>query len=236
MKHIFFDLDRTLWDFEKNSENALKQIFENYNFIEHIRSFSAFHSKYKKINSELWNLYGKGKLEKPVLRYKRFHETLLFFNIDDIDLAKQIAEEYVKTSPYQTILFPGAHQVLDELKNNGYQLHIITNGFKEVQHIKLQESKLTPYFDVIVCSEETGKTKPAKEVFDFALKKANANPKESIMIGDDYRVDVLGAERFGMPGILFDPHQHHKFGTHPWHIKTLGELPGLLPWIEKSRI
>lgn len=236
MKHIFFDLDRTLWDFEKNSENALRIIFDEKKLGEKVRSFQSFHTKYKKVNSELWTLYGKGKLDKDRLRIKRFIDTLDHFGVKDMDLTHQLSQDYIRISPYQTELFPNTHETLQWLKDNDYQLHIITNGFKEVQHIKLNQSKLDHYFDVILCSEEVGKTKPAKEVFEHALFKANTSIEKSIMIGDDYRVDVLGAERHGMPGVLFDPNQHHKSGTHEWHIKDLNEIPSLLPWIEKSRM
>lgn len=236
MKHIFFDLDRTLWDFETNSQNALHQLYENENLGDSIRSFQSFHTKYKKINAELWNLYGKGKLPKDKLRVKRFRDTLLHFGIDNKELSEKLSTDYVKISPFQTELFPNTHETLTWLRNNDYILHVITNGFKEVQHIKLNQSKLKDYFDVVLCSEEVGKTKPAKEVFQHALQLANAKNDKSIMIGDDYRVDVIGAERQGIQGVLFDPHQYHKFGTHEWHIKNLDEIPALLPWMEKTRL
>ena len=182
MKHLFFDLDRTLWDFEKNSETALNILYDELNLDNHLRSFRSFHTKYKKINGELWDQYSKGKITKDLLRVKRFQDTLAHFDVKSKDLSHSLAEGYVSISPYQTNLFPDAIETLEKLKNDNFELHIITNGFLEVQHIKLDKSGLKPYFDVILCSEEVGKNKPSRMVFDHALDLAKAKNDESIMI------------------------------------------------------
>ncbi len=236
MKHIFFDLDRTLWDFDTNSKTALEIMFEEHNLGDRMRSFQSFYTTYKKINGKLWRSYGNGKITKDVLRVKRFDDTLKCFQIDDGDLATKLGEDYLNISPYQTNIFPGAIETLKELKGNDHELHIITNGFKEVQAIKLKNSGLSDFFDIVVCSEEVGKNKPAPEVFHHATSLANANPSDSLMIGDDYLVDVVGAERFGMKGILFDPHHSYRDGTHEWHINSLDKIPGIVPWIKKSTL
>lgn len=234
MKHLFFDLDRTLWDFETNSQTALGILYEDHRLGDHMRSFNSFHKTYKKINAKLWHMYGQGNLSKDELRVKRFNDTLKSFQVNDFELAKKLGEGYVNISPYQTNLFPGAIQTLEDLKKEDYILHIITNGFKEVQYIKLEKSGLLEYFDIIVCSEEVGKNKPAPEVFHHALSLAKGEKEQSVMIGDDYLVDVIGAERYGFKGILFDPFSKYKEGTHEWHINALEKIPGLLPWIKKS--
>ncbi|MCH2230944.1 MAG: YjjG family noncanonical pyrimidine nucleotidase [Crocinitomicaceae bacterium] len=236
MKHLFFDLDRTLWDFEKNSEAALNLLYEDLKLGDHIRSFRSFHTTYKKINADLWHQYGTGKLSKSDLRIKRFNDTLKKFDVQNEKLAIKLGEGYIKTSPYQTNIFPQTIETLTNLKNDGYKLHIITNGFKEVQFIKLEKSKLIDFFDVIVCSEDVGKNKPAKDVFDHAMHLAKAEGRDSLMIGDDYLVDVVGAEKAGMKGILFDPNKTYREGTHEWHISRLNEIPGLIPWINKSML
>jgi len=236
MKHLFFDLDRTLWDFEKNSEIALQIIYDDLQLSEHIRSFILFNTAYKKINTKLWHQYGSGKITKAELRIKRFIDTLKKFDVHNEELAIQLCDGYVKTSPYQTNIFPNTRETLANLKTEGYELHIITNGFTEVQYIKLEKSKLIEYFDVIVCSDEVGKNKPARDVFDYAMYHAKAKPSESIMIGDDYLVDIVGAEKAGMQGILFDPKKSYREGTHEWTINNLNEIPGLIPWIKKTTL
>lgn len=236
MKHLFFDLDRTLWDFEKNSETALRILFEDLELRNHVKDFESFHKTYKKINAKLWHSYGSGKLSKEVLRVKRFDDTLKSFQVDYQELANKLAEGYVAISPRQTHVFPGTHDTLDTLKKEGYEMHIITNGFKEVQFIKLENSNLSNYFDVIVCSEDVGKNKPAPDVFHHAMNQAKAKPEESVMIGDDFKVDILGAERVGMSAILFDPNREYNDRVHEWRIYSLDRIPEILPWIAKGRL
>ena len=236
MKHLFFDLDHTLWDFEKNSQAALEILYEELELKKHLPSFRRFHTSYRKVNAELWQLYGKGKLDKSVLRVKRFSDTFKKFNFDNKELAGKMAQRYVEVSPYQTNLFPHSIETLAALKNEGYKLHIITNGFKEVQHIKLEKSQLIQYFDVILCSEEVGKNKPHKSVFIEALRRAKATSEESIMIGDNYIADIIGAEKVGIPGILFDPHNNHTNVKHEWRINSLNKIQETIPWIINSRM
>ncbi len=236
MKNIFFDLDHTLWDFEKNSQTALEIIFEELELIKHLPSFRRFHTTYRKVNGNLWKLYGKGKIEKSVLRVKRFHDTFQHFDYNDMKMAEKIAQRYVEVSPYQTNLFPHSIETLEALSKEGYRLHIITNGFKEVQHIKLEKSGLINFFDVVLCSEEVGKNKPHKDVFQEALKRAQTSSSDSIMIGDNYIADIIGAEKVGITGILFDPHKSHKFGTHEWHIQSLNQVQETIAWIKNSQL
>lgn len=235
MKHLFFDLDHTLWDFDTNSKVALNKIYDDLDLDNELRSFRSFHTTYKKINNKLWNQYGQGKISKDTLRVKRFHDSLKSFQVDNLPLAEKMAEMYVEISPYQTNLFPGAIETLTELQKD-FELHIITNGFKEIQHIKLENSGIRDYFDIILCSEEVGKNKPAPEVFHFAMDQAGTHSKESLMVGDNYKCDILGAERVGMPAILFDPHSSYREGTHEWQIKHLNRVPELIPFIRQSLI
>lgn len=234
MKHLFFDLDRTLWDFEANSEKALELLFDEMNLSKHMRSFQSFHTTYKKINAHLWFLYSKNQISKDLLRVKRFRDTFRSFDFVNDQLADELAEAYVKTSPHLTQLFPHTKETLNELKNSGYSLHIITNGFREVQSIKLEKSGLIDYFDIVVCSEDIGYQKPSIHVFNHALKQAKSRPEESVMIGDSIQSDVIGAENAGIKAVLFDPNFQYKEGTHKWMIRSLKEIPELLPWIKKT--
>ncbi len=232
-KHLFFDLDRTLWDFEKNSEIALFKLFNELGLNEAIDSFDLFHTNYKKTNALLWKEYGAGRLSKENLRNDRFRLTLEQFDVNNPDLVTKISDGYVELSPQQTALFPHAHETLDYLQKEGYNMHIITNGFKEVQYIKLNKSGLDHYFDVIVCSEDVGQNKPSPAIFKHSLDSANAKAADSVMIGDDYEVDVVGAQNYGMYGILFDPENSFKHFQEQHRIQSLNELPGLLPFIFK---
>jgi len=229
--HLFFDLDRTLWDFETNSENALKQLFDEKDLLGKIPSFEKFLKVYKKQNSILWHEYGKGNITKEFLRIARFSDTFAQFQISDTQLAEQFDTDYLTISPQQTSLLPNTHESLAYLKKLGYKMHIITNGFKEVQHVKLEKSNLKHYFDLILCSEEAGTNKPNKEIFAHAIEKTGAKPHDSVMIGDDYEVDVLGALRFGMHAVHFDPTNKRPARKGEWRVLDLNQISGILPWI-----
>ncbi len=235
-KHLFFDLDRTLWDFEKNSEVALSVLFHELRLNEVIDSFEIFHSNYKKNNAHLWREYGAGRLSKEKLRNDRFKITLEQFEIHSPELVCKISDGYVELSPQQTALFPNAHETLDYLQKEGYNMHVITNGFKEVQYIKLNKSKLDQYFDVIVCSEDVGHNKPSPVIFKYSLEAAKAKAINSVMIGDDYEVDVAGARNYGMHALLFDPYDEKKHLENGERFQNLNEIPSKLPWIFKNVI
>jgi len=225
LNHIFFDLDRTLWDFETNSKAALVQIFDELKLGDHISTFESFYKEYRTVNAAFWDKYSKGIITKSDLRSGRFAHTLEKFSIVNEQLSNELGERYIQVSPYQTNLFPGTKETLSELKNNDHQLHIITNGFKEVQFIKLENSGILNYFDDILCSEEVGVNKPDPLVFRKALERTKAKSMESVMIGDDFNADVLGAEKCGIRGVLFDPHNHYDERSGVERIQSLSEIP-----------
>lgn len=225
---VFFDLDRTLWDFETNSKTAIKTIYNELNLSDSIESFEDFHEVYRKINAKYWDLYSKGEMSREKLRTTRFIDTLKIFKIYDEKLGDTFGELYIQRSPYQTNLFPGTKETLQTLKNDNYKLHIITNGFKEVQFIKLKNSGIIEYFDDILCSEDVGKNKPDPSIFNAALKRTNAAKSKSIMIGDDFKADVLGAESCGIRGVLFDPNNQYHDKKNVERIVTLDKIPEIL--------
>jgi putative hydrolase of the HAD superfamily len=230
-KHLFFDLDRTLWDFERNSEIALAQLFHALHLHERIESFEEFHAVYKVHNARLWKEYGTGRLKKEELRNERFRVALAHFQSDQTEIVQQLSDGYIELSPKQTALFPFAIETLSDLKKEGFRLHIITNGFKEVQFTKLGNSGLLPFFDIIICSEDVGKNKPDPAIFHHALSCANAQAQHSVMIGDDYEIDILGALNAGMHAIFFDPTNQFNHYNEPTRITRLNEIPERLPWI-----
>lgn len=227
-QHVFFDLDRTLWDFERNSETALNQIYEELKLGDHVESFETFMSVYRRVNGQWWDQYRIGKVKKEELRVGRFLDTLKELQAESLEMATQLGERYVQVSPYQTNLLPHTQDTLKELKENNHVLHIITNGFKEVQFIKLRNSKIIHYFDDILCSDEVGVNKPDPLVFKSAMKRTRAKADESIMIGDDFEADVLGAEKVGIKGVLFDPNEHFKANNEVHKIQSLKEVPRIV--------
>ena len=206
INHIFFDLDRTLWDFETNSHEELVNLYHVHKL--HQRGISLqneFIKVYKKINHQCWEDYRKNLITKEKLRSERFMKTLLHFGIDDKKLANELGDDYVHNSPNRTILIDGAIDLLEALKDH-FHMHIITNGFEEVQWVKLRNSKLLPYFKEVITSEAVGVKKPDPKIFQFAVEKANTTVVESVMIGDDLKTDIIGAIQVGMKCIYYNPH------------------------------
>ena len=199
---LFFDLDNTLWDFSANSRVALKQTLEELDLISQPDLFDDYFQLYEQINNSLWSDYRAKKITKQALIVERFSQSLEAFHITHQDW-QAINSHYLVCMGLQTKLFPGTLETLAYLKSKGYQMHIITNGFKEVQHDKLKNSGLSDFFGKIFISEEIHTTKPHRQIFEHALKSSNALKKKSIMIGDSWEIDILGAKEFGMDQIMF---------------------------------
>ncbi|WP_396146338.1 YjjG family noncanonical pyrimidine nucleotidase [Flavobacterium sp.] len=214
---IFFDLDHTLWDFDKNSELAFDKIFKEKHPSIDTKSFVEI---YAPINQACWKLYQFDKISHEELRYKRLKDSFdaLNYSISDEDI-NQISVDYITYLPENNMLFDGAKEVLDYL-NLKYKLHIITNGFAEVQYKKLNNSGISDYFISVTNSEMAGVKKPNPKIFEYALSKANANKQNSIMIGDCIDADVRGALDFGIDAIFFN---ESKIET-PSHIRQVNHL------------
>ncbi|HEY0031375.1 MAG TPA: YjjG family noncanonical pyrimidine nucleotidase [Bacteroidia bacterium] len=225
---IFFDLDHTLWDFNTNSFEALTELSQKYKLTEKgVNSVNTFIEEYLVINDRLWVQYRNGLITKEELRYKRFSLALQKYGIADSDLATAIGNDYIAISPYKTNLFPHAIEALEYLSEK-YPLHIITNGFEEVQHLKLKNCKLDIYFTEVITSERSGFQKPDARMFEFSLTTTNAKQETSLMIGDSLEADIQGARNSGIRQIYFNPGSaiHSEKVTH--EIKNLNELMTLL--------
>ncbi|MGX1023729.1 YjjG family noncanonical pyrimidine nucleotidase [Flavobacterium sp. CS20] len=197
---IFFDLDHTLWDFEKNSEITFNLIFEKHNLNINLNSFLRL---YKPVNMKYWDLYRKNQIDSESLRYYRLKEVFDALNIEsDKKLIDLVAEEYINNLSDQTNLFPDAEQILNYLATK-YRLHIITNGFEKVQHKKIKSSKIDHFFETVTTAEGSGYKKPDKRIFEHALRKAKTHQSKSLMIGDSLEADIQGAKDFGIPAIYF---------------------------------
>jgi putative hydrolase of the HAD superfamily len=225
--HIFFDLDRTLWDFDRNSRQALTELFFRYKLDRYIGDPDEFVDDYHDVNLKLWDLYRKGEMTKDVLRIKRFTISFGHFGIRDPELASDFGDEYLAVSPTKTLLIPHTKEVLDHLSGR-YSLHIITNGFLRTQEIKMKNCGLDKYFQSLTTSETVGHNKPRPEIFHHALTSVQARKNESIMIGDDLEVDVRGARRFGMDQIFLNRDKVNHNEPVTYEIKSLKDLMEIL--------
>ena len=227
-KHVFFDLDRTLWDFDAAAEVAFERIYEQYNLKSlGIPSAHEFHEVYHPLNEQLWVLYRADKITKEDLNRTRFLKPLEHYGIHDVALADHLSEDYVYWSPRIVRLVPGTMELLDYLKPK-YHLHLITNGFQEVQHTKLSGSGMEPYFETLTVSEEVGVKKPNPEIFLYALNKAHATAEESLMIGDEMTVDIDGARAAGIDTVFFNPKGETVEGERTFEVRSLLDILEIL--------
>ncbi|MDB5253310.1 MAG: putative hydrolase of the superfamily [Flaviaesturariibacter sp.] len=229
-KHLFFDLDHTLWDFDANARATLEQLHLDLRLPDRgISDFDKFYTNYIGHNEKLWERYRKGEIRQEELRIKRMWLTLLDFRIADEDLSRQLSELFMQLLPTRTILFPDTLEVLQVLTDRGYQLHLITNGFEQTQHSKLRSSGLDPFFRAVVTSEGSNSLKPQRAIFDYAMEQANASVSESIMIGDNLDVDIAGAMAVGMDQVhvnFIGTEQHIKPTYTVTMLKQLEEIFG----------
>ena len=227
-KHIFFDLDHTLWYFEKNSAETLTELYQQFNLKDFgIDSLERFIKVYQNRNEVMWEQYRYGKIDKDTLRNKRFEFTFDDLGIEEYSLSKALSEEYIRIAPFKTNLFPDAHEVLSYLKEN-YFLHIITNGFVETQYKKMNSSKLTNYFSEIIISEQTGFKKPDPNIFLHAIEKANTKAEESLMVGDNLDVDIAGARSANIDQVYFNPNKSPHQQLTTFETSSLIELKDFL--------
>ena len=227
-KHLFFDLDHTLWDFDANAKVSLLELYDFFNLKEKgVLPFEEFYRHYLHHNQILWDRYHKGFINSEELKWKRMWRTLLEFKIGNEKLAREMSATFLEILPTKKLLFPHTIEILEYLKDKGYKLHLITNGFEKVQWSKINNSGLSKYFTHIITSEASNSLKPKKEIFDYALKLAGAMVEESIMLGDNLDADIQGAFNAGMD-CIFVNHIKQETAIKPTyiihHLKELEEI------------
>ncbi len=224
---LFFDLDHTLWDFDANARDCIYELFKLYK-LDKYADFECFFETYEKHNKRLWAEYEGGNLKKEALRALRFHLTLKDFGLDDYAFAEQFGLAYIQGCPLKTKLFPHTVELLEYLQPR-YRMAIISNGFPEVQDVKLRSCGIDGYFEKVFTSELVGYQKPRPEIFHAATTAFNAKKKHCLMIGDSWANDITGARNYGMDHVFFNPSGTPSAGPAPtFEIRSLKELFSIL--------
>ncbi|WP_194776642.1 YjjG family noncanonical pyrimidine nucleotidase [Pararhodonellum marinum] len=227
-RHLFFDLDHTLWDYDKNVRESLSELYENYQLVNlGIGSFQIFLEAFYAINFQLWKMYDSGEMDKSLLRLERFKRIFHKAGADGNAVPVTFEEDFMFRTSSKPHLLPYSKEILDYLRPN-YDLHIITNGFDESQALKMKASGLTDYFHLVVTSETTGHKKPDPRIFQYAMQQAGAFHRDSLMIGDNPVSDIFGAQQVAMDQVYFDPHQNPIQMKPTYTIRHLKELEDLL--------
>jgi putative hydrolase of the HAD superfamily len=228
-KHLFFDLDHTLWDFDSNARETLQSLHQQHALeLKGIHDFELFYRSYLDHNERLWEKYRNGLIKQQELRYKRMWLTLLDFKLADETLTQVISEQFLELLPTRTRLFPYTLEILKYLRDKGYELHLITNGFDVTQHSKLQSSGLKSFFKEIITSECSNSLKPQKEIFVYAFDRCCADPTECLMIGDSYEADIIGAMNAGIDQVHVNYNRINTPVKPTYTIYELKELENIL--------
>ncbi|AMJ64515.1 YjjG family noncanonical pyrimidine nucleotidase [Hymenobacter sp. PAMC 26628] len=227
-RHLFFDLDHTLWDFETNADETLTTLYDRHGLARHgTFDLPTFKRVYSDVNQALWRLYQANKVTQTQLREVRFVRTLAKLGVAEADVPPTLSAEFTDILPEKSAVFPHTHETLAYLRGK-YTLHLITNGFEDVQHRKLASSNLAQYFDQVITSEHSGHLKPDPRMFAHALQAAGAGAPESLMIGDNLECDVLGAHNAGIDQVYFNPAKRRHFAQVTYEISSLDELRAFL--------
>jgi YjjG family noncanonical pyrimidine nucleotidase len=228
-KHLFFDLDHTLWDFERNSEETLKELFDG---LEMSRlgdfSFEDLMKNFRSINQHLWTLYDYHQIDRQFIRSQRFEMVRQAINAAPNPIFEQLNDIYMERCPQKPHLIPYAGEILAYLAGKNYALHIISNGFEAIQRIKMKNSGILDYFSVIVTSETIAARKPNKEIFDYALQKSNASLENALMIGDNLITDIGGSNNAGIDNLFYNPEKVKHQANVNFEITNLNEIEGIL--------
>ena len=203
-KNLFIDLDDTLYDFSAASREAFEETYELLEYGRFFDSFDHYMSIYKPYNLEMWHLYGEGKITKEELNKRRYSHPLECVGVKDLALADRFCKEALSRIPTKGPLMPGAVELLEYLRPK-YKLFILSNGFKELQSRKMCAAGIDGYFDALILSEDIGVNKPNRELYEYALQKTDATIEESLMIGDMFDTDIVGAANIGMDQLYYNP-------------------------------
>lgn len=227
-KHIFFDLDHTLWDYDTNASEALFELYDHYKFYE-LNSFTKEElvATFFEVNDQLWDLYNQHRIGRGDIRKRRFPQIFQKLRVDEVHLPENLESEYINLAPTKPAVFPDAFEVLEYLAGK-YSLHLITNGFNDIQQVKLKHSQLEKFFEHVITSESSKARKPNRRIFEVAFELTGANIFDSIMIGDNLDSDIAGAKGIEMDHVWFNPKRMATKVTVQHEISNLKQLKSIL--------
>ena len=194
-----------------------------------ILGFSVFRFQqvFHEVNHQLWYEYHLGAIDQDFIRKERIPKVMSALGVNDYQHSSELGKQYLFRCPRKSNLMPNTLEVLDYLKQK-YSMTIITNGFYEVQSVKILNSGLHGYFDRIVTSGEAGCLKPHRGIFDYALDSAKVRGPESVMIGDNPVTDITGAKEAGIDQIYYNSRDCNDTTEPTFSINDLLELKELL--------
>ncbi len=227
-RNLFIDLDDTLWDIHQNGRECLEEIYGDYGYTRYYPTFEDYYAVYMPENNRLWALYRQGEIRKEDLIVERFLAPVRAFGINDADYAKRLSDDFLDRTTRKTKLIDGTMELLEYLQPR-YRMHILSNGFREVQYKKIENSGLKPFFDKIILSEDAGINKPHPDMFTYALKNTNSRRIQTLMIGDSWDADIVGAYQSRIDQLWFNPTGEPPAGFQPTYtVRSLAQIREIL--------
>ena len=231
--NLFIDFDDTLYDTYGNAKIALSELFDEFGWARYFDRLEDFTLPYWQCNIELWSQYAKGRISRPYLLVERFRRPLSCGHHfqPTTEYCLRVSDRFLDLCRTKPGTVPGAHHLMDHLRSRGHRLHLCSNGFREVQYSKLRASRLLHYFDTIILSDDAGANKPLPQFFAYALSQSGATLADTIMIGDNFETDILGAHAFGLRTIYFNRYPrrgHPELPVATWEVHALSEIEQIL--------
>ncbi|MBO0948853.1 YjjG family noncanonical pyrimidine nucleotidase [Fibrella forsythiae] len=227
-KHLFFDLDHTLWDFDRNSSESIAEIYDTYRLAEvGLSSVDAFAETFITVNRQLWRDYDLDLIGHEYIRANRFPMVFRALGVGDTSCCADLNTEYLRLLPQKAHLTDSARDVLEHLHGR-YRMHIITNGFAEIQAVKMAASEIAHFFEEVVTTQSADAKKPNPRIFEYALQATGATVAESLMLGDNYEADILGAKAVGLDTVFYNPKGQQVDEPATYDIRHWNELMGIL--------
>jgi len=214
-QHLFFDLDRTLWDLHAANERTMAVLQAQHAKVLGERNLAHISKQFRQINDHLWTVIQTKGYGVSYVRKRRMLHWLqsmeLSLSAGEINqLSRELEALYTATMPHQNCPFPHVLTTLDALRTDGYSLHVITNGALDAQEKKLDAMGIKGHFDGITTSDQCKAYKPRRAIFAHALHRAHVRAEDAWMVGDSWERDMLGAKAIGMRTAWYNPDQQSK--------------------------
>lgn len=225
IRNVFLDLDDTIFDFGRAEREALTRTLVHFG----VTPASEILDRYSELNLMHWRMLERGEITREQVKVRRYERLFDEYGIDIS--AADAAEYYEHRLSIGHFFLDGAPELLNNLKNGGYRLFIVSNGSASVQKGRLDSAGIESMFDGIFISQNIGFDKPDRRFFERCFSKiSDFDRSQSVIMGDSLTSDIKGGKNAGIATVWFNPHGAHNATdiTPDYTVERLCDLPELL--------